>query len=135
MAQLASYQCVDVQDLGSSPRSSIFPFIFPQLTFTCSAEGRDHATPSEPSLPRVQGHQINGPDPRSMMNHGQRTSMLAKKSKKGYINWAKISQQYLHLGTEPPPGLLLYIFIIFIFQLQFYFLYCFQLIIPLFYKI
>ena len=85
--------------------------------------------------PRVLGDQIKGMDLKNTLHPGPRSSMLLKKVKRTQIIGPDYSKLHLHFGDYYPPWFaILYVFLMFYFQLLFCFLYCFALI-NYFYKI
>ena len=129
MAQLVSENVGNVYDLGSSPRSTLFPYyfaihvhmqfqkwsapyIFLNQASTCPAS----------TITRLRIEEHSG---------SQSTPLHVNKKVHKARNWIglKILGLNLLFGDYHPPWFtILYIFLIFYFQLLFYFLYCFELI-------
>ena len=91
-ASVVKLVSINPHDLGSSPRSSVFPYYFsinnhmqvnvvvPWYTFIIKR-------------PRVQGNSIKGQDPRSMVGPSQHASTLPGKSQKGQGKWARFTKR------------------------------------------
>ena len=97
-----------------TPGLRYFHNIFP-LMFTCRFNIDVHHTPSEINMPRPSQHQIKGYRLGNTLHSSQRTSMLAKKSKKAMLNGPEFHNNTSQLGPEPPLVCFLYIFLILFF--------------------
>ena len=113
--QLASLVSGNPHDLGSSPRSSPFPYYF----FTnIPMQFKPWRPPCIPwsRLPRAHRDWSSGSDQRSTMIVGQHTCSLAQKSTRLCKRWAQIAIIHLLFGDRTPLGLQNFYYSLFFFH-------------------
>ena len=103
MAGLVKRLVGNVQDLGSSPRSSPPFHIFFQLIFICNFSSGVHHAPTKSNCPRVPEHSIKGSDLKNTVDLSQHPIRWPMKVNQAMNKWASNCWAIPPLWGQIPP--------------------------------